>query len=435
MNNNLNKEKLRILLVDDDEAILNLLSDVLSAKYIVKTADSSEKALHIMMNHKFDVMIIDIFLPVMNGKDLVKYIKKHFHDTPVIMISGKPSLDLAVELTKAGAIDVLEKPLDLNKLFEKIEHAVNNKEITQYSHENQCIRHIPEEFHINKIIFNSVYSMVLKVTRNDQIYAMKVLKYENYDKNYKKRIKRFFREAEIMREISHPNIVKIHDFSFNNDTDPYILMDYIPNSSLDESIISSMDMHRKFITVYKIADALRSIHNAGILHRDIKPSNIMIDANGEPLLSDFGIAGMMNSSLTMTDEIVGSPKFMPPEAYISLKNTDERSDIFSFGILCYIIYTNQHPFKGETLEDIIHSVTTEKPIRPTAINSDIPKQMENIIGKMLEKRRSMRFQNIDEIIVTLDACKTHKFKAIHKSFFKQLINPFSIFHPSSPWVE
>ena len=435
MDNNLQNEKIRVLIVDDDEGILNLLSDVLKTKYIVKTSSSSEEALHIMMNNKFDVMILDIFLPVMNGKDLVKYIKKHFQDTPIIMISGKPSLDLAVELTKAGAIDILEKPIDMNKLFEKIEHAISNKEATQYTHENKCISHIPEAFHINKIIFNSVYSMVVKVTRDDKVYAMKVLKYENYDKNYRKRIKRFFREAEIMCELSHPNILKIHEFSFNHGTDPYILMDYIPNSSLDESIIVSMDMQRKFQTVYKIADALCAIHHLGILHRDIKPSNIMIGSDGEPLLSDFGIAGMVNSSLTMTGEIVGSPKFMPPEAYISLKNTDARSDIFSFGILTYIIYTNKHPFTGETLEDIIHSITTQKPIRPTAINSDIPQQMENIIGKMLEKRRSLRFQSMDEVMIALDACKTHKFKSIRKSFFKQIMNPFSVFHSTSPWSE
>jgi serine/threonine-protein kinase len=106
----------------------------------------------------------------------------------------------------------------------------------------------------------------------------------------------------------------------------------------------------------------------------------------------------------MTKEIVGSPKFMPPEAFISLKRTDERSDIFSFGILSYIIATNQHPFDGDTLEDIIQSVSTQKPVKPSLLNKDIPPEFDDLLAGMLAKYQSQRYQSMEDVIEDLKLC-------------------------------
>ena len=429
-NESLSKKK-SLLIIDDDEGILELLGDILKDDYNITAALSSEDALRKMAGSRFDVMLIDIFLPVMTGVDILKFVKKHYPESVVLMMSGSPTLDLAVKLTKAGAWDVLPKPLDIPNLKKQIFNAVeNNKTAREYPFEINYICDIPSEFRIHKILTSNDHSMVLKVERDFKIYAMKILKYEGYDENYQKKIRRFFREAEIMMKISHPNIVRIYESKFEEGKIPYILMEYLPDSTLNSQLIQKMDWNTRFRIICHLADALNTLHKAGILHRDIKPSNVMIGSDGEPRLSDFGIAGLPDSSLTMTKEIVGSPKFMPPEAFISLRKTDARSDIFSFGILIYIIVTNQHPFFGNTLEDIIQSVSTQKPIQPSLINSDIPPAFDDLLAGMLAKYQSQRYQSMEDVIADLLVCNNKNNKI---SFMSSLFKHFRNFSSSSQW--
>jgi len=425
--------KKNILIIDDDNGILELLTDVLQDKFNITTSASSEEALKKMTSSKFQIMLIDIFLPVMTGVDILKFVKKHYPETVVLMMSGSPTLDLAVELTKAGAWDVLQKPLDISNLEGQIFEALKNHKTTKsYPFEMNFMSSIPPEFRIHKILMSNDHSMVLKVERNSEIYAMKILKYEGYDENYQKKVHRFFREAEIMMNISHPNIIRIYESEFKDGKLPYILMEYLPDSTLNSQLIQQMDWETRFMIICRLADALNSIHKAGILHRDIKPSNVMIAPDGEPRLSDFGIAGLPDSSLTMTKEIVGSPKFMAPEAFISLRKTDIRSDIFSFGILIYIIATNQHPFSGNTLEEIIQSVSTQRPIRPSLLNSDIPKDLDDILAGMLGKYQSQRYQNMEHVIADLNLCNTGKAK---NNFIHSIFRHFRHFSNNNQWCK
>jgi len=426
-------KKPEILIVDDDNGILELLKDVLQHKFNIITTDSSEEALREMTNHDFDAMIIDIFLPVMTGVDILRYVKNHYPKSIVIMMSGSPTLDLAVKLTKLGAWDVLPKPLDMRKLEEQISNALSNDSMArEFPFEINLIRDIPPEFKIHRILTSNDHSMIIKVERDSIIYAMKILKYEGYDENYRKKIRRFFREAEIMMQISHPNIVKIFESKFADGKVPYILMEYLPDSSLSTEKLILMPWETKINMVCKLADALNVVHKAGILHRDIKPSNVMIAPDGEPRLSDFGISGLQNSSLTMTSEVVGSPKFMAPEAFVSLKKTDARSDIFSFGILTYIILTGQHPFDGDSLEEIIQSVSIQKPVRPSLLNPDISDALNDVLSCMLAKYQSQRYRTMEEVLNDLNACKENK-SSPKKTFISSMFKHFHHFAAKNNW--
>ena len=148
-------------------------------------------------------------------------------------------------------------------------------------------------------------------------------------------LKRFMNEAKAVSAVMHPNIVSIVEYGVcESEKIPFIAMEYARGKSLKEYIIDEDEFTtvQKALILRQIADALSAIHERKICHRDIKPANIMVDQALTVKLTDFGIAHLPDSDLTMTANIIGTPTYMSPEAFISAK-VDERSDIFSLGIV------------------------------------------------------------------------------------------------------
>jgi len=394
-----------ILIVDDDETIQHLMVDALSAKnYLVDSAANAEIAINMMADAHYSLILIDINLPGMTGRELLAYCKKHTPHTAVIMITGAPELDGAVTLMKEGAFDYLAKPIGIQKLYERIQNVLKKRATIEIDPVlTPILKSIPPEYNIVKIICTTETSIILLVEKETKYYAMKILKYETMNECSMNKIKRFFREAQLMRSISHPNIVKVYEYRFENEKIPFILTEYVPSSSLTQEIVDKMSFYEKLVFIHKIAGAIWEIHKKGIIHRDIKPSNIMVTSDGEPKLTDFGIAGIKDSSLTLTREILGSPRYMSPEAFVACRDTDTRSDIFSFGLVVYEILTSQKAFKGNNINQIIHAVCSQKPIRPSHLNSEIPEGLDNILAEMLAKSPDDRYKNIAVIAMDIES--------------------------------
>jgi serine/threonine protein kinase len=215
--------------------------------------------------------------------------------------------------------------------------------------------------------------------------------------------KRFEREAKAAAALNHPNIATVHAIEELEDDqrgkECFIVMEYIDGQELREKIKTSPLSTEEILKItYQIAEGLYAAHNKGIVHRDIKSSNIMITRDGQVKIMDFGLAKLAGQSmLTKSGTTLGTVAYMSPEQARG-EPVDQRSDIWSLGVIIYEMITGQLPFKGEYDQAVIYSILNEE---PEAVNTEIPPELSKIISKSLMKDVKQRYQDIHEVISEL----------------------------------
>ena len=238
----------------------------------------------------------------------------------------------------------------------------------------------------------------------DKVVAVKILK--NEFAGSEDFLRRFRNESKAIALLSHPNIVKIFDVGFNDDLQ-FIVMEYIDGISLAEFIETQGVLKWKdaiYFTV-QILRALQHAHDRGIVHRDIKSQNVMLLSDGTIKVMDFGIARFnRESDKTLSEKTIGSVHYISPEQARG-EMTDERSDIYSVGIMLYEMLTGRKPFDGETAVSIAiqHMQTQAK--KPRDINPSIPEGLEEITLKAMEKDPAMRYLTAGEMMSDIEQFK------------------------------
>ncbi len=233
----------------------------------------------------------------------------------------------------------------------------------------------------------------------NRVTAIKTIRFtDDFDEEQAAKIReQFYREAEVVAKLSHPNIVTIFDVGEDLDLS-YLAMEYLEGESLEGFARKDnlMPIRKGIDVTAQVCDALAYAHGHGIVHRDIKPANIMILKNGLVKVTDFGIARATASSKTRTGVIKGTPYYMSPEQISGMK-VDGRSDIFSLGIVFYQLLTGELPFGGENLAAIMYQITTVDPEPPTKHNPKIYKAAVAILNRALEKSLESRYQNAKQM--------------------------------------
>ncbi len=224
-------------------------------------------------------------------------------------------------------------------------------------------------------------------------------KTDDHDETMKNR---FFREAEAIGRLSHPNIVAVYDVGEEDDL-AFIAMDYLTGKSL--RLYTDKNNLLPVPTVYhvtlQVAEALAYAHSQNVIHRDIKPGNIIYNEEDDQVkVTDFGIARIMDTSVTTTHAILGSPSFMSPEQLKGSK-VDGRADIFSLGVTFFQLLTGQFPFGGNDLATITYQITNAKTPDINDFRSKLPKSASEIVSRALEKTPSKRFQTAAEMAEAL----------------------------------
>lgn len=217
---------------------------------------------------------------------------------------------------------------------------------------------------------------------------------------------RFYQEAKAAGRLSHPNIVTIYDVGKSGEI-AYIAMEFLQGRELRDILNDGkgMPVEKVINIVAQVAQGLAYAHEYGIVHRDIKPSNIMIVRDGHVKITDFGIARMASAAVrTQTGMVLGSPKYMSPEQVVG-KLTDQRSDIFSLGVMLFEMLTGQAPFAGENVNAIMYQTLNSVPPPPSTLSPNVPEMLNFIVAKALAKKLDHRYQDAKEFAGDLYACR------------------------------
>ena len=211
---------------------------------------------------------------------------------------------------------------------------------------------------------------------------------------------RFQREAKAVARLKHPNIVPVYDIG-THESHHYFAMEFVEGHALSELIAKNEVTTQRALEVAEaLADALESAHRAGVIHRDIKPSNIIVDAQGQPHITDFGLAKQvdLDTKYTMSGTTLGTPAYMPPEqARGEIEKIDARSDVYAVGAVLYEMLTGRTPFFGRSLLEVVVAVINEPVQPPRRLNPRIHRDVQTIVMKCLEKDPRQRYASAADL--------------------------------------
>ncbi len=257
-------------------------------------------------------------------------------------------------------------------------------------------------YEIREIIGVGGMAVVYKAFDNveERFVAIKILK-EEFLSN-QEFLRRFKNESKAIAMLSHPNIVSVYDVSFG-DLIQYIVMEYIDGITLKEFIEREGSLRWKDAVHFtiQILKGLQHAHDRGIVHRDVKPQNIMVLSDGTIKVTDFGIARFARSDQrTITDKAIGSVHYISPEQ-ASGEKTDEKTDIYSVGVMLYEMLTGKLPFQAESAVSVAIMQLQREPQLPSEINGSIPLGLEQITMHAMQKSQERRYQSASEILCDL----------------------------------
>jgi serine/threonine-protein kinase len=209
---------------------------------------------------------------------------------------------------------------------------------------------------------------------------------------------RFIHEAQAAAALDHPNICTVFEFE-QADESSFISMAYIEGQSIRKKIEAGpLGLEEAMRIAEQVAEGLQAAHQKGIVHRDIKSANIMVTERGQAKIMDFGLARTAEKTLlTKEGTTMGTVAYMSPEQTRG-EEVDQRTDIWSFGVVLYEMLTGEPPFKGEHEQAVVYSIRKDKPRPITEVNAEIPLCIEQVVDKALEKDADKRYQQVDDLL-------------------------------------
>jgi tRNA A-37 threonylcarbamoyl transferase component Bud32 len=218
-------------------------------------------------------------------------------------------------------------------------------------------------------------------------------------------VKRFYAEAEAAANLDYPGIVPIFEVG-EHEGQHYFSMGYVEGSSLAGAVADGPFPSRKAAQLTKkVSEAVAYAHSHGVIHRDLKPANVLLDQDGQTRVTDFGLAKRVEgkSDLTASGQILGTPSYMPPEqAAGKLDQIKETADVYALGAILYTLLTGRPPFQADNPLDTLMQVLEREPVSPRQLNPTVPRDLETICLKSLEKEPRRRYASARELADELE---------------------------------
>ena len=258
-----------------------------------------------------------------------------------------------------------------------------------------------------EVVGSGSFGTVYKVQKDDNIFAAKVFAESFVLNEYKNDRNRITNEIDALKIVNSKNLVKYYDdfeYALESGLNTHIIiMEFVTGEKVTD-VIQKISDENQLVDLFKnILNAVKQLHSYGIIHRDLKPDNILITEDGEIKVIDYGLVKLIDfSSITRTGDSVGSPMFMSPEQIIDSKHITNRSDIYSLGVILYLMFTKSYPYDVKSLEELVYKIINIPIIPPTERNSEIPKYIEKIIYKALSKKDYNRYQTIEDFYQAFD---------------------------------
>ena len=216
-------------------------------------------------------------------------------------------------------------------------------------------------------------------------------------------LERFRREVRAAGRCVHPNIVTVFEYGEEAGA-PYIVMEYVQGRELRSYLKDRqpLPLANAVAIIIQVLQALGQAHAAGVVHRDIKPANIILLADGQVKVTDFGIARLeAGSNMTQDGMTVGTPGYMAPEQFKGLE-ADRRADLYATGVVLFELLTGTRPFPGRSASELMYQVLNEPPLQATRLNPLLPVALDGVLNKALAKEPDVRFQSADAFIAALE---------------------------------
>jgi eukaryotic-like serine/threonine-protein kinase len=246
-------------------------------------------------------------------------------------------------------------------------------------------------------------------TRLNRAVALKMLATGAYARPEER--ERFLREAEAAGGLRHPNIVQVYDAG-DHDGRPYFTMEYLLAGTLAERLSGTpMPAHQAALLVATLASAVQAAHKGGIIHRDLKPSNVLLTADGTPKVADFGLARRQEGGATLTRSgaRMGTPSYMAPEQAQGLTHAvGPGLDIYALGAILYELLTGRPPFRAETAAETERQFIEQEPVSPSRLNARVPRDLETVCLKCLEKEPGGRYATAGALAEDLGRFLNHE---------------------------
>ena len=344
---------------------------------------------------KLDEVRAEIEKSIANGRELLpdEWLQKYPELNPELrdLLAQLIATRLSA-VTIEGATQTSTHPDDVNR-------TPNNRKSSETLPSGLRIRYIGD-YELLNVLGQGGMGVVYKarqISLNRNV-ALKMIR--NSEFASEDQIRRFQNEAEAVALFDHPAIVPIYEVGLHGDQ-RYFSMKLIEGEGLDKRLKSAPLKPRiaaQFVA--EVAEAIHHAHQRGLLHRDLKPANILIDAEGHPHVTDFGLSKRtgQESGLTMSGEIMGTPSYMAPEQALGRNShVTTASDVYGLGGILYAAITGRDPFRGDSILETLHQVRVAAPDRPSSINKKLPRDLEVICLKCLEKDQSRRYASAQEV--------------------------------------
>ena len=417
------KEKPTVIVaIDDDPTVITMLNHALdNNKYKIVGYVDPKVGLKDVLKDLPDLLITDLTMPGLTGLEIIEKIRtKHSREIlPIIVLSALGDEDVILQCFASGATDYLLKPFSEGELKAKIQILVSR---------TQKAKSLPKELKgsqifdeegfwepddlVGKIFAN--YEILEKVGEggmgvvyralnfnNNQVVALKILAPEFVrDKTF---LKRFFREANHLKEVNHINISQFYELGHENNT-YYIAMEYVDGPSIEDYLENKPLLTEIEIVdiIIQVCEALNALNKLGIVHRDIKPGNILMNSKNQIKIVDFGLTKKpTDKRITQTNVFFGTATYMSPEQARGASDVDIRSDLYAVGILFYFLATGEVPFDDDDTYSVLFKQIHEDPEEPQTKNKNLHNTTNFLILKMLSKVPDDRYQTPAEVLRAL----------------------------------